>query len=674
MSSAKNRTQLHISGNKHVSFQPISGFFKSQDRSFLKPGLFQQAILLKPGLKKLSFLFVVLCFVFEPALASQSEDDQEIIIKTCNEEEGNLLKKDRTCLTLEEKQEVVEKLYKQIGENQRQAEDVLQEKRKESQEFENLMKNTSWRTNIKRELTNVTNEKIKNERSIRTIQAKKNQCRTDFCPNSFLNSWNSRIDKLNKDLLRLKKKSDELGEKWKGFSKKEEEAHTRYPTVKWEWKTAREIYNNLSEPVVQNEQTTRTGTTDSAPAVDRRSRPANPPKQTYTSEGMEMLTASSNLGIVETLEEGSNSAVTSHKSTAVSIDAEVSGVDTIITEGNPLTASDAPRNDTSPPPFAIISGNETVTGSGTVQVKNPNPFRSAWNWLTGKTTPEGKPISYAGTSTGGSAESSTEENPNPFRSAWNWLTGKTTPDGTATSTAGTTPESSPGSPPEEKPGPFRSAWNWLTGKTTPEGKPISYAGTSTGGSAESSTEENPNPFRSAWNWLTGKSTSTAGSAADGKTGTALVGAVAATAGVTAFVAASRRDTASGNAVVGESTTNVAFPTGETIDIVSKDCRILTQRKAILGKRWREYDDITDEYKKIYEKLQAAKDKEIEAIKKKLNELLERQKQALFDVVNIDLDTKEGEKLPIASQVVRNFSSECKQRLMICAYKPELQII
>ena len=35
-----------------------------------------------------------------------------------------------------------------------------------------------------------------------------------------------------------------------------------------------------------------------------------------------------------------------------------------------------------------------------------------------------------------------EEKPSPFKSVWNWLTGKSTPDGTATSNAEDSPEDS----------------------------------------------------------------------------------------------------------------------------------------------------------------------------------------------------------------------------------------
>ena len=46
MNSAQNHSRPSASGNKRMGFQLISGFLKSQDRSFLRSGLFQQAFLL----------------------------------------------------------------------------------------------------------------------------------------------------------------------------------------------------------------------------------------------------------------------------------------------------------------------------------------------------------------------------------------------------------------------------------------------------------------------------------------------------------------------------------------------------------------------------------------------------------------------------------------------------
>ena len=589
----------------------------------------------KAGSAKVSpFCFFISCFIFGQALATGSSKDKDIP-KTCAKGEEHEL--NRTCLTQREKQEIEKQLNKDIGNERRKAFQILTNKRQKIDYLTRTITSSPLkRQKISQGFQQIQRTVSKIDNAIKSKQQRMESCRTD----SICSRYRSEMTNLEKNLQLLKNQKSQLQGQKKEFEKNLNTANNQFREVKWELKTAKDIYNSLNK------------------------KPANIVKPAETAKD-----PATKVAIVKAVPTDKQTDLDRFSLIATDEDTREYGA---VTVGR--------TNRSTPQPVARQAIARSAPIPAVTPEEKPSPFKSVWNWLTGKTTPEGKPISYAGTSTEDSTESSTEssaesspvKNPNPFRSVWNWLTGKTTPEGKPISYAGTSTEdstessteSSAESSPVKNPNPFRSVWNWLTGKTTPEGKPISYAGTSTEDSTESSTEssaesspvKNPNPFRSVWNWLTGKSTSTAGSAAGGKTGAALVGAVAATAGVVAVTVASRRDTASGNAVVGvgDSTTNEAFETGETIDIVSTDCRILIQRKAMLGKRLREYEEITDEYKKIYEKLKAKKDKKIEDIKKKLDGLLKRQKQALFDVVNIDLDTKEGEKLPIASQVVTTF--------------------
>ena len=96
MKSVKNYRKPSASENKNLEIQKMSNFFKLCNRWVLKPGL-----------QKLFFLFVISFFCLGQALASKPQKNKDIP-KTCVESEEN--NPNRTCLTQKEKQDIEQKL------------------------------------------------------------------------------------------------------------------------------------------------------------------------------------------------------------------------------------------------------------------------------------------------------------------------------------------------------------------------------------------------------------------------------------------------------------------------------------------------------------------------------------------------------------------------------------
>ncbi len=593
---------------------------------------------------------ISLCFILGQTEADLIFLNEKDIPKTCTKQEERLAPDLRNCLTQKEKENIEKSISKKLpstgplDKKTRAALQIFNNKITRVRSIEEQKRIfTQQKTNRQRDIQRLSSDIQSAQTHIQAAKRSMTSCREKRCHENA----NSRIIQLNTQLSRLrnhKKTAKNNQDKLETALKK---IDAQYPKAKWEFQTAREIYSGLKARNAQARSPAHAPAAakqpDSAPSALKASAV---PLAADSAVGHSLLhhAPDQKYGVIE------DPADNAKNSPVLRPIHSTAGPQKIPSSprssDSPITPSPDPsRSPDSPSPTADPAFFDEPASS---PEQKPGPFRSVWNWLTGKPNFTESSKEAAGSSAP-TAPQPTEKKLGFWRNLWeNKLKVKDSPAPAAETSAVREP-ASPSS--DKKPGPFKSVWNWLTGKPNFTASSTKEAGRS------APAKQSLDTGRAAGS---AEQSSGAGSAAKSD-GLNPAGAVAAVGAAALAGGALTRSSKSAGA---DSPANpleklVLLKTKEKAPSVKEVCRLLSQKTSLLKKREEEFNRQTRKYE---EKLSALKQKsqaEKQKFREQLNRLLQTQKQTLTDVASLDIITA-GKKLATAAEVVSKYQVNARK--------------